>query len=199
MNSDPRRVNTGTVTTTRAAAPPMTAHFHRNDQRTTGSYIFIEQAADRMRLLRADAADEHGVDHPTEPRRPELEAPHAREEHAQRGVERDHEARRHEHRERLGVGERLEQPPFLRLECQHREERHGDHEQREEAGRRDFPDRFQDDLVMSARRSVALCLLELLVRLFDDDDRRVDQLAHRDRDAAERHDVRRDPQSRGTG
>ena len=44
-----------------------------------------------------------------------------------------------------------------------------------------------------ARRSVALRLLELLVRLLHDDDRRVHQLAHRDRDATERHDVRRDP------
>ena len=45
-----------------------------------------------MRLLGTDAADEHRVGRPAEPRRPELEAPHAREEHAQRRVERDHEA-----------------------------------------------------------------------------------------------------------
>ena len=129
-----------------------------------------------------------------EPRGPELEAPHAREEHLQCGDERDHEARRHEHRERLGVGERLEQPPFLRLERQHREKRHGDHEQREEARRRYFPDRGQDDLVIVARRSVALRLLELLMRLFHDDDRGVYQLAHRDRDATQRHDVRSNSQ-----
>jgi hypothetical protein len=41
MNSEPRWVNTGTVTMTSAAAAPMTAHFHRNDQWTTGSYIRI--------------------------------------------------------------------------------------------------------------------------------------------------------------
>ena len=146
-----------------------------------------------MRLLGSDAADEHRVGRPAQPCGPELEAPHAREEHAQRGVERDHEARRHEHRERLGVGERLEHPPFLRLERQHREERHRDHEQREEARRRHLPDRLEDDRVIVARRSVALRLLELLVRLLHDDDRRVHQLAHRDRDATERHDVRRDP------
>src|SRR4030095_9351220 len=41
--------------------------------------------------------------------------------------------------------------------------------------------------------SVALRLLELLVRLLYDDDRRVYQLAHCDGDASERHDVCRDP------
>jgi hypothetical protein len=48
--------------------------------------------------------------------------------------------------------------------------------------------------VSVARRSVALRLLKLLMGLFHDDDRRVHQLADRERDAAERHDVRRDPQ-----
>ena len=105
-----------------------------------------QEAADGMRLLGPDAADDHRVDRPAEPRGPELEAPHAREEHAQRGVERDHEDRRHQHGERLGVGERLEHPPFLRLERQHRKERHRDHEQREEARRRHLLDRLEDEL-----------------------------------------------------
>jgi hypothetical protein len=39
MNSDPRRVNTGTVTTVSAAAAPITDHFHLSDQRTTGSAV----------------------------------------------------------------------------------------------------------------------------------------------------------------
>ncbi len=37
MNSDPRCVNTGTVITISATAQPMTVHFQRSDQRTTGS------------------------------------------------------------------------------------------------------------------------------------------------------------------
>ncbi len=37
MNSEPRRWKTGTVTAISATTPPITAHFHRSDQRTTGS------------------------------------------------------------------------------------------------------------------------------------------------------------------
>ena len=65
----------------------------------------------------------------------------AREQQPQRRVERDREHRRDDHAQRLGVGERLEQPPLLRLERQHRQERHRDHQQREEARRADFLDR----------------------------------------------------------
>ena len=146
-----------------------------------------------MRLLGSNAADGHCVDDPAEPCRSELEASHAREQDAERWVEGDHERRRHEHRQRLGVGERLEQPAFLRLERQHREERHRDDQQREEARRRHFPDGLEDDLVIVGRRAVALGKLQLLVSLLDDDDRRVHQFAHRDGDAAKRHDVRGHP------
>jgi hypothetical protein len=52
MNSDPRCVNTGTVTATSATAPPITDHFHRSDQRTTGSYIRM-----RTRLRKCDSSD----------------------------------------------------------------------------------------------------------------------------------------------
>ena len=52
MNSDPRCVNTGTVTTTSATAPPITDHFHRSDQRTTGSYSRM-----RKRLSGCDSSD----------------------------------------------------------------------------------------------------------------------------------------------
>jgi hypothetical protein len=152
-----------------------------------------EETADEVRLFGPDPADNRRVRDAAEPCWPELEAPHAREEHAQRRVERDHEDCRDEHRERLGVGERCEHPPFLRLERQYREERDSDHEQREEARRRHLLDRLEDDLAMVARRSLALRLLELLVRLLDDHDRCIHQFAHRDRDAPERHDVGRDP------
>ena len=133
MNSDPRLMNTGMVATTSAVAPPITDHFHRSDQRTTGSYIRV-----RTRLMGCDSSERM---------RPTAAVFTALQSHTGRNSKRrtrvrsprDHEARRHEHRERLGVSERLEQPPFLRLECQHREERHGNHEQRVEARRRDLP------------------------------------------------------------
>ena len=74
MNSDPRRVNTGTVTTTRAAAPPMTDHFHRSDQRTTGAYIFV-----RKRLIGCDSSERM---------RPTSTALAARQSHAGRNSKR---------------------------------------------------------------------------------------------------------------
>ena len=37
MNSEPSSKKTGTVTRMSARAPPMTVHFQRSDQRTTGS------------------------------------------------------------------------------------------------------------------------------------------------------------------
>ena len=152
-----------------------------------------QDAADRMMLLGSDAADQHGVGGAAEPRRPEVEAADAREQHAQRRVEREDERRGHDHRQRFRVGERLEQPSFLRLERQHRQERHRDHEQREEAGRRHFLHRLDHRRSRVGLRPEAAGFLQLLVRLFDDDDRRVDELAHRDRDSAERHDVDGEP------
>ena len=37
MNSEPRRMKTGTVMTMATSEPATTLHFHRRDQRTTGS------------------------------------------------------------------------------------------------------------------------------------------------------------------
>ena len=50
----------------------------------------------------------------------------------QHGHERHREQRGEEHREGLGVGQRLEQTARLRLQRKHRHERNGDDEQREE-------------------------------------------------------------------
>ena len=104
--------------------------------------------------------------------------------------------RRDDHGEVLRVGQRLEQPPFLRFERQHRQERHGDDQQREEARPADFLHRVDDDAVVVLLAAGPLPLLELLVRLLDDDDRRVHHRADGDRDAAERHDVGVRPISR---
>ena len=52
--------------------------------------------------------------------------------------------------------------------------------------------RLDDDIANIARRSLALGLLELFVRLLHDDDCRVHQLADRNRDASQRHYIRRD-------
>ena len=82
-----------------------------------------EDAADRMPLLRADPSLQHVPGGAREPRRPEVEMPHAGEHQAQRRVQRDRQHRGDEHGEGLRVGERLEEPPFLGLERQDGEER----------------------------------------------------------------------------
>ena len=58
-------------------------------------------------------------------------------------------------REVLGVGQRLEQPPFLRFQREHRQERDGDHQQREEARARRLPSRLR------SRRAGSRCLRPL--------------------------------------
>ena len=90
----------------------------------------------------------------------------------------------------LREGERLEEPPLLRLQGEDRHEGNGDHEQAEEERRADLLRRPQDDLEMGA---LAPPLLVVLVGVLHHDDRRVHQHADRDRDAAERHDVGAEP------
>ena len=98
-----------------------------------------------------------------------------------------------EHGQGLGIGQRLEQTAFLGLEGQDRKERDGDDQEGEEARTGDLLDGRDDDRPVVARPSVLLPLFEPLVGLLDDDDGGVDQGADGDGDAAEGHDVGRDP------
>ena len=70
----------------------------------------------------------------------------AHEQHHQRRHQRHRQQRRRRHGEGLGVGERLEQPPFLRFQREDRQERHGDDEQAEEQRRPDLDGRLDQDL-----------------------------------------------------
>ena len=97
------------------------------------------------------------------------------------------------HREVLRVGERLEEPALLVDQREDRQEGDRDHEQREEDRRPDLLQRLQADRVEVALAAAGDPLLEPLVGVLDLDDRAVDQHADRDRDAGERHDVRREP------
>ena len=100
------------------------------------------------------------------------------------------------HGEGLRVGERLEEPPFLILEREHRQERDHDHEQAEEQRRPDFLGRRDE------RRPARLAgrePLDMLVRVLDHDDRRIHHGAERDRDAAEAHDVGADAERMHAG
>jgi len=96
-----------------------------------------------------------------------LKFAHVREHQAHGGIERDGQHRGHDHGQVLGVGERLEQPAFLRFQRQHRQERDGDHEQREETGPSDFLDRVDHHAVIVFVPPRALPLFELLMCLLD--------------------------------
>ena len=97
-----------------------------------------------------------------------------------------------DHREGLGERQRLEEPPFLRLEREHRQERHGDDQQREEERRPDLPARGD---VASEPRLLRASALEVLVGVLDHHDRGIDHGADRDRDAAQAHDVGGEPEA----
>ncbi len=104
----------------------------------------------------------------------------------QRRRQRDRQEGGEQHREGLGVGQRLEEPSLLCLEREDRHEGHCDDEQREEErlphllGRRH--DRVQTVLSRSESFEAFVCVL-------DEDDRRVHHRTDGDRNAAKRHDV----------
>ena len=149
------------------------------------------------------------VDHPADDRRVRAhqhavdrvavlaEQPPAHEDRGERWRQRHREQRGEPHRVGLGERERLEQPALGALEREDREERHRDHEQREEDRRPDLlhrrDHRGPPRRGALGRRRVAplaaLPVVELLVDVLDDDDRRVDHRADRDHDPTERHDV----------
>ncbi len=86
----------------------------------------------------------------------------------------------------LGERQRLEQPPFLRLQREDRHEGDGDHQKGIEQRRAHFGCRGGDELPM---RRLAAVALDVLVGVLDHDDGRVHHGADGDGDAAQRHDV----------
>ena len=117
--------------------------------------------------------------------------PPAQQEHHQRRRERDRENRGGEHREGLRVGERREQLARLTGQREDRQEADGDQQEREEDRPADLLARVDDDLfAIRVRRRRR----EPHVRVLDQHDHRVGQLADGDGDPAERHDVGRQAQ-----
>ena len=112
------------------------------------------------------------------------------EQHHQRRHQRDRQHGRSRHGEGLGVGERPEQAPLLRLESEDRQKRHRNDEQREEQRRADLRCGFDENLQpwLVGRRA-----FHVLVRVLDHDDGGVDHGADGDGDAAEAHDVGSQP------
>ena len=110
----------------------------------------------------------------------------AHEQDHQHRHQRDREHRRRRHRESLGVGERREQPAFLRFQREDRQEGHGDDQQGEEQRRADLlaaSIRISARGLPGLRRSRCLCAFSIITIA------RVDHGADGDRDAAEAHDV----------
>ena len=130
-----------------------------------------QQSVQRIAMLRHDAA--------------------AHEHHHERGHKRDRQQRRRRHGEGLGIGERLEQPAFLRLEREDRQERDGDDEEAEEQRRPDLDSGVDQHLSSGLVRWRAF---EMLVGVLDHDDGGVDHGADGNGDAAEAHDVGAEPQ-----
>ncbi len=117
--------------------------------------------------------------------------PPAHADHHQRRHQRDRQQRSRRHGKRLGERQRAEQPPFLRLKRKDRHERHGDDQQAEKQRRSDLGRRGNEDI---DPRLPGLRAFQVLVRVLDHHDRRIDHGADRDRDAAETHDVGAEPQ-----
>ena len=128
--------------------------------------------------------------------------------------ERDGKPGRGGHRIGLGEGERRKEPPFLRLEREHRHERERDDEEREEERRPDLRRRIPDHApLLVSRENLAwmrvIPRFDVLVRVLDHHHRGVHHGSYGDSDAAERHDVgvhalvvhdderRQDPQGQG--
>src|SRR5581483_3316919 len=137
-----------------------------------------EETVDRIAGLRRDlAADEKGHEH-------------GHKRHAEQGSK--------GHGKRLGEGQRLEEPALLRLEGENRNEADRDDEERKEQRTSDAARGGDDEVeTLAAVRFAAVGLaemIELLVGVFDHDDGGVDHGADGDGDAAERHDVRGQPQ-----
>ncbi len=85
----------------------------------------------------------------------------------------------------------MKQPSLLSFERKDWQERYGDDEQREEQRWADLACRLDQDL---GAGFVGRRTLQVLVRVLDHDDGRVDHSADGDGDAAQAHDVRREPQ-----
>ena len=146
-----------------------------------------------MLLFRVNLSDQHGAGSARQPLWTEAEILHVGEEQTHGRIERDSQHRGDDHREVLGVGQRFEQAAFLRFQSQHGQERNGDHQQREEAGRADHLHRLNNHGAVVSLATAALPFLQPLVGLLDHDDRGVHHGSNRDGDATKRHDVRVEP------
>ena len=98
-----------------------------------------------------------------------------------------------EHRKGLRVGQRLEEPSRLRLQCENGKKSHADDKKRKEKRRADLLGGFDDHIRPVPGPARLLPLLQFFMGVFHHDDGGVHHRADRDGDAAQTHDVRRKP------
>jgi hypothetical protein len=144
-----------------------------------------------MTLLGVVGTDEGARRQPSQPPRPEAERIDPGEHHAQRGVEGDGEERGNGHRQVLREGEGLEEAPLLVDEGEHGQESDGDDQEREEDRWTDLHQGLQAYLMKAPLATTDLPVVDLVVGVFDLDDRSIHEDADRDGDSCERHDVDR--------
>ncbi len=136
-----------------------------------------QHAADGMLGFGTNPSGQQASGQAAQPLGPEAECPDVSEGHAQRRIERDGQHGGDDHREALGVGQRLEQPPFLRFEGQHRQKRHRDDQQRKEAGAGDLLDRAHHHFLVVPAAAFTFPLFQALVDLLDHHDGGIHQRA----------------------
>ncbi len=120
------------------------------------------------------------------------DAPPNKRHHQDRN-QRDGEQRGEEHGEGLGEGQRLKKPSRLSFQREDRNEGNRDDQQRKEERAAHLPGGVQDGFDSFLIGQVSIFgrsgVLQLLVGIFDHDDRRIDHGADGNGNAAQRHDV----------
>src|SRR5262245_10481924 len=132
-----------------------------------------KQPADRMRLFLTNLTNEKSIRDSAQPAWAEVESLSSDQEQGDRRNECDGEHCSRSHRQVFGKRERLEEPHFLGVECEYRDEGDGDHQQRIETRRANLFGRADDDVFETAGPPFLFPTFELLVRLLDHDDRGV--------------------------
>ncbi len=122
-------------------------------------------------------------------RRLAFSCPLRQEDKRQRGRHRQRDDERSQHREDVGDPERGEEAPGHPRQRDDRQEHQDHREGRIDDRAADFEGGFEDDNCGGSRVRAALVLAQTPGDVLDADNRVVDDLAERDRQAAQRHRV----------
>ncbi len=133
MNSEPSLKNTGTVAIIMTRAVTSTNHFQRRAHSATGRYTAISMRLSGCFSSAMDGPDKDGIGCPAKPARAKFKAPQSGKRQTQGRAQGDCQKCGNKHGERLGVGQRFKKTAFFCFKGQYRQERNGNHQQREKA------------------------------------------------------------------